>query len=79
MADEGKKKSYLSDPKYLFTLLTAIVKKQGGRIEVTEEDMTKVTTKDMVTLSYDIKSRTIILQSLLDTAWETKEKEEYEN
>ena len=80
MTDEKKKKSYLSDPKYLFTLLTAIVKKDGGRLEITEEDMMKVTSKDMVTLAYDRKNKTIILQSLRDRPWNPSEKEEdFEN
>tara|TARA_Y100000310_G_scaffold158288_1_gene157715 strand:- start:4789 stop:5031 length:243 start_codon:yes stop_codon:yes gene_type:complete len=80
MTDEKKKKSYLSDPKYLFTLLTALVKKQGGRIEITEEDMVKVTTEDMVTLSYDRENRKVILLSLRDTTWKSDDDpEEYDN
>ena len=80
MTDEKKKKSYLSDPKYLFTLLTALVKKEGGRIEITEEDMVKVTREDMVTLSYDREERKIILLSLRDTAWQSDDNpEEYDN
>ena len=80
MTDKKKKKSYLSDPKYLFTLLTAIVKKDGGRLEITEEDMMKVTSKDMVTLAYDRKNKTIILQSLRDRPWNPSEKkEDFEN
>ena len=80
MTDEKKKKSYLGDPKYLFTLLTAIVKRDGGRLVITEEDMLKVSSKDMVTLAYDRKSRSIILQSLRDRPWNPSEEEEdFEN
>ena len=80
MTDEKKKKSYLGDPKYLFTLLTAIVKRDGGRLVITEEDMLKVSSKDMVTLAYDRKNRSIILQSLRDRPWSpTDEGEDFEN
>ena len=80
MTDEKKKKSYLGDPKYLFTLLTAIVKRDGGRLVITEEDMLKVSSKDMVTLAYDRKNRSIILQSLRDRPWNPSDDDEgFEN
>ena len=80
MTDEKKKKSYLGDPKYLFTLLTAIVKRDGGGLVITEVDMLKVSSKDMVTLAYDRKNSSIILQSLRDRPWSpTDEGEDFEN
>ena len=35
---------YLQDPDYLFSLLTMLVKKNGGKIVITEEEMKNVST-----------------------------------
>ena len=56
--------SFLKDPEYLFTLLTAIVKKHGGELTMTEEDFLCVTTQDLVGLFVDPKNNEITLKVL---------------
>ena len=53
---------YLSDPTYLTTLLTAIVKKQGSLV-LSEEDFTHVTSQDYISLYIDLKTSNIILRA----------------
>tara|TARA_B100000029_G_scaffold459429_1_gene489521 strand:+ start:150 stop:377 length:228 start_codon:yes stop_codon:yes gene_type:complete len=57
-------KDFLNNPKYLFTLLTAIVKKNGGEIDLTVEDFTCVTRHDLVSMYYDKKTRTVTLKAV---------------
>ena len=45
----------------MFTLLTAIIKKQGGTIRITEEELCTVTNKDLVALSWDKKTKEVVL------------------
>jgi len=58
---DGERRAGLSDEKMLFTLLTAIVKKQGGEIRITEDEMDAVTKKDMMMMYYDKNAKEIIL------------------
>tara|TARA_B100000700_G_C14992056_1_gene831814 strand:- start:1232 stop:1468 length:237 start_codon:yes stop_codon:yes gene_type:complete len=53
----------LSDNDMLFTLLTAIVKKSGGEIEISANEMDSVTTKDMLMMYYDQTDDKIILRT----------------
>ena len=39
---------YLQDPDYLFSLLTILVKKSGGKIVITEEEMKNVSKGDLI-------------------------------
>ena len=55
---------YLSDPEYLFSILTAIVKKNGGRIELTDEEMKTVSKGDLIGMYYDPKAETLILKEV---------------
>ncbi len=58
----------LNDEQMLFTMLTALVKKNGGEIRITENEMDSVTTKDMVMMYYSKNTNEIILSlSLLNT------------
>lgn len=45
----------------VFTLLTAIIKKEGGTIKVTEEELNSVKTTDLVALSWDKNNNEAIL------------------
>ena len=56
------KSAYLSDTKYLTTLITAIVKKEGS-IRLNESDFEQVTRKDYISLYVDLKSNDIILSA----------------
>jgi hypothetical protein len=66
-ADDGTKyktakNKYLSDAKYLITLVTAIVKKEGP-IRLCEEDFVHVTGDDYISLYIDLKTNDIILKA----------------
>lgn len=63
-----KERTALNDEQMLFTMLTALVKKNGGEIRITENEMDSVTTKDMVMMYYSKNTNEIILSlSLLNT------------
>ena len=77
---------YLNDPEYLFSLLTVLVKKYGGKITVTEEEMKSVTRGDLIGMYFEPKTGDIILkevdpQDLLTATKIIKDKEDevYEN
>ena len=56
------KSAYLSDTRYLTTLLTTIVKKNGS-IKLSEEDFVNVSKSDYISLYIDMKTNDIILKS----------------
>ena len=56
------KSAYLSDTRYLTTLLTTMVKK-SGTVKLSEEDFTNVTKSDYISLYIDMKTNDIILKS----------------
>jgi hypothetical protein len=55
---------YLQDPEYLFSILTALVKKNGGKIEITDEEMKRVSTGDLIGMYYEPKTETLILKEV---------------
>ena len=55
---------YLQDPDYLFSLLTILVKKNGGKITVTEEEMKNVSTGDLIGMYFEPKTGNIILKEV---------------
>ena len=46
---------YLQDPEYLFSILTMLVKKNDGKIVITEEEMKSVSTGDLIGMYYELK------------------------
>jgi len=56
------KSAYLSNPNYLTTLLTTIVKKNGA-IKLSEEDFANVSKSDYISLYVDMKTNDIILKA----------------
>lgn len=58
--DEDER-SALNDKQMLFTLLTALVKKNDGEIRVSESEMDSVSKKDMMMMYYDKENEEIIL------------------
>ena len=58
-------RSALNDKQMLFTMLTALVKKSGGKLILSESDMDSVSTKDMVMMYYDKSSKEIILTTYI--------------
>jgi hypothetical protein len=55
---------YLQDPEYLFSILTALVKKNGGKIEITDEEMKKVSKGDLIGMYYEPETETLILKEV---------------
>jgi len=52
----------LEDREYLFTLLVAVVKSNGGTIRISEEDLLRVVKGDSVSLSLDKVTKEIVLK-----------------
>jgi len=61
----SEKRGLLDDKEMLFTLLTAFVKKSGGKIKISEDEMDLVTTQDMMMMYYDQNNKEIILSTNL--------------
>ena len=55
---------YLQDPDYLFSLLTMLVKKNGGKIIITEEEMKNVSTGDLIGMYYEPKTGNLVLKEV---------------
>lgn len=55
---------YLSDPEYLFSILTILVKKNGGKITLTEEEVKNVSKGDLVGMYYEPKTGNLILKEV---------------
>tara|TARA_R100000664_G_C2714211_1_gene109932 strand:- start:390 stop:638 length:249 start_codon:yes stop_codon:yes gene_type:complete len=55
---------YLQDPDYLFSILTIIVKKSGGKITLTEEEMKNVSKGDLIGMYYEPKTGNLILKEV---------------
>ena len=77
---------YLNDPEYLFSLLTVLVKKYGGKIIVTEEEMKQVTTGDLIGMYFEPNTGNVILKEVepedmlqATSIVRTKKDEAYEN
>jgi len=55
---------YLQDPEYLFGILTMLVKKNGGKITITEEDMKTISKGDLIGMYYEPKTGNLILKEV---------------
>ena len=55
---------YLQDPEYLFSILTMLVKKNGGKITITEEEMKNVSKGDLIGMYYEPKTGNMILKQV---------------
>ena len=55
---------YLQDPEYLFSILTVLVKKNGGTITLTEKEMKDVSTGDLIGMYFEPKTGNIILKEV---------------
>tara|TARA_B100000941_G_C28500884_1_gene554110 strand:+ start:502 stop:750 length:249 start_codon:yes stop_codon:yes gene_type:complete len=55
---------YLQDPEYLFSILTMLVKKNGGKITITEKEMKNVSTGDLIGMYYEPKTGNLILKEV---------------
>ncbi len=55
---------YLNDPEYLFSILTAIVKKSGGKIVLSEEELGNISKGDLIGMYYEPKTGNLILKEV---------------
>ena len=55
---------YLQDPEYLFSILTMLVKKNGGKIVITEEEMNTVSKGDLIGMYYEPTTKNLILKEV---------------
>mgnify|MGYP001201644712 CR=1 FL=1 len=58
------KNKHLEDSEWLFTIITALVKKEGGELRVPDEVLLDVSKKDLVGLYYDKKENCTIFKLL---------------
>ena len=77
---------YLQDPEYLFSILTMLVKKNGGKIIITEEEMKNVSTGDLIGMYYEPKTGNLVLKEvepedmlLATDIVTTKKEDKYDN
>ena len=54
----------MNDPDYLFSILTIIVKKSGGKITLTEKEMKNVSKGDLIGMYYEPKTGNLILKEV---------------
>ena len=52
----------LDNKEYIFVLLTSLIKREGGELRISEEQILNVYNSDIVTLLWDGNSREIVLQ-----------------
>ena len=52
----------LDNKEYIFVLLTSLIKREGGELRISEEQILNVYNSDVVTLLWDGNSREIVLQ-----------------
>jgi hypothetical protein len=55
---------YLQDPEYLFSIITMLVKKNGGKITLTEAEMKSVSKGDLIGMYYEPKTGNLILKEV---------------
>ena len=60
---DKKNGSILGDKDTLFALLTALVKRSGGEIRISEKDLELVTKEDIVRLYYSKSTKEIVIST----------------
>ncbi len=55
---------YMQDPDFLFSVLTMMVKKNGGQIIITEEEMKNVSKGDLIGMYFEPKTGNLILKEV---------------
>ena len=48
---------YLDDPDYLFALLLTLVKREGGKLRLTQAELEQVTKNDLMGMYWDPKMK----------------------
>ena len=55
---------YLNDSEYLFSILTALVKRNDGKIKITEEELKEVSRGDLIGLYFEPSTNAIVLKTI---------------
>ncbi len=55
---------YMQDPDFLFSVLAMMVKKNGGKITITEEEMKTVSKGDLIGMYYEPDTGSLILKQV---------------
>jgi len=55
---------YMQDPDFLFSVLAMVVKKNGGMITITEEEMKNVSKGDLIGMYYEPETGDLILKQV---------------
>ena len=55
---------YMKDPEYLFSILAAIVKKSGGFLRLTEEEIKAVTKNDIIGMYFEPETNSIVFKKV---------------
>ena len=55
---------YMKDPEYFFSILAAIVKKNGGFLRLTEEEIKAVTKNDIVGMYFEPETNSIVFKQV---------------
>ena len=53
---------YMKDPEYLFSILAAIVKKNGGFLRLTEDEIKAVSKNDIIGMYYEPETNSIVFK-----------------
>ena len=54
----------MKDPEYLFSILAAIVKKSGGFLRLTEEEIKSVTKNDIIGMYFEPETNSIVFKKV---------------
>ena len=54
----------MKDPEYLFSILAAIVKKNGGFLRLTEEEIKAVTKNDIIGMYFEPETNSIVFKKV---------------
>ena len=55
---------YMQDPDFLFSVLAMMVKKNGGKITITEEEMKDVSKGDLIGMYYEPDTGSLVLKQV---------------
>ena len=55
---------YMKDPEYLFSILAAIVKKNGGFLRLTEDEIKAVSKNDITGMYYEPETNSIVFKKV---------------
>lgn len=55
---------YMQDPEFLFNVVAMLVKKNGGKITITEQEMKEISKGDLIGMYYEPKTGNLILKQV---------------